>query len=206
MTEKQKALFLICVGMFVIIATVVVLRDLMLEKSAQHVTASQITPTPIVPPSDTASSAASLLMQATLTVPQTPGNPKVTLTSGKGAYNQNGYQASLTMLPNFSVEKRIGDGFDLFGIYEVNYGGSGNFTYVGLFHVAKNEMIQQGAESLGSHIRITGLHLQDDPSGAVDYEVVVDYDRLSQDQSMAATPETPVRKVLKVKDHKFLPQ
>lgn len=194
---------LIAVGIFVVVASIVVIADL--NRDAQELQKVASEPVISISPTSAASLSARMLPNVTLTVPETPGNPKITLVNGKGEYNQNGYQAWITMLPQYA-EHQTSQGNDLFGIYTVNYGGSGTFYYVGLFENTSDGVSQRGALLLGNQLQITSLKLLEDPSGAADYELLINFRELGPSQVNAETPNTPATKIIKIKDHKFLPQ
>ena len=155
-------------------------------------------------PGNASGSAVSKLQDATVGIPQTPGDPKIRLTNGSGEYNQDGYKAFVSLLPEYSVDRQTAEGYDLFSVISVNYGGSGNFMYLTLFQDVADVVSEKDSVLLGSQIRVTGLTIQKDASGKGEYLVIVSFNELGPNQAMSETPKVSVTKTFTVKKHAFI--
>lgn len=178
-----------------------------LQKTTQPNALAIDTPTPMakgIPSENPATPLNEQLAAATIIVPQTPGNPKVKLTDGTGEYNQGGYQASVAIVPGYSAEAETPQGQDTLGVFSVNYGGSGQFFYLGLFRAGTGSLLLSDMISLGDRVMIQSLKTQEEEDTSPEYEVVVSYLEHGPNQNMAEEPDVPVTKVYKVKNHIFV--
>ena len=137
---------------------------------------------------------AEAIKNSELTIPDT--TTKVQLVDGVATYSgQNPvYVTFVGIVGETQIAK---DNFDVFGSYAINYGGSGDFVYVGLFNATPKGIVHTSSTpSLGDRILIESATAS--ASMTPNYDLTVSYLDRSISDPMSTPPSIPYAKVFKV--------
>lgn len=132
-------------------------------------------------------------------------NVEVQLVDGRAEYENGDDRAYVYMMPDFYEEHETSQGTDMFGIYTVNYGGSGEFFYLGIWQDYNGVITPMDVEPLDDRIKMESLEVTPGATPDAQYTVTVKYMTHGPDQAMVDAPNTPVTKTYKVEHHVFLP-
>ncbi|TXG76480.1 hypothetical protein E6Q11_04430 [Candidatus Dojkabacteria bacterium] len=138
------------------------------------------------------------------TLIKVPGtNQTVSLVNGKADFNEGGASGNIMLGDQFAVVKLGENNFNVLGNVVVNYGGSGDFVYVVLFH-ATNQLFQyEDFSNVGDRVPVKSLIPVIEGKPINGYKLDVNYLDRGHTAPMSDTPTFKKTLTLEVKDNKF---
>jgi hypothetical protein len=142
------------------------------------------------------------LPNATVSIPEFE-NATVKLVNGEADYKNGNEQAHVYMMPDLYAERVTDQGYDLFGVMSVSYGGSGSEIYLVMFQYYADSLKHTDSIWIGDRVNVEQIGTRNSQNPEVDYDSVVQYLEHGKDQAMAETPNVKKTMTAGVKDHKF---
>lgn len=155
------------------------------------------TPTPI--PQVYGTDVNKVLIGATIHVPNTENDVKLTLGEGVQDFQQ-GIDRGDIMWGDIFVAKQVSDGYDVLGYVNVNNGGSGTQQYLVVYHVTADQKVNTAYIFVGDRIPVQKIEIKDGPSPD-EYNVVVSSLTRQPDQAMVEAPTIPKTDLFTVTNH-----
>lgn len=128
-------------------------------------------------------------------------NISVTLKDGKATYQKGDDVQNITFV-SIIGQTPTPDGVDIFASLADNMGGSGDFVYVGLFHVVNDRVTYtSSSDFLGDRILIESATPSKENSNK--YSMLVKYLDRTSEEAMANTPTVFQEAVFEIVNHKI---
>lgn len=142
-----------------------------------------------------------IMYNTEVTVPGT--NQTVSLMNGKATFSEDGANGTIQMGDQFAVVRLGDNNFNVFGEVVVNYGGSGDFNYVVLYHATRQLFENTDFSNIGDRIIVKSLEPTVKNKPADGYTLNVNYLDRGPNTPMSDTPTNPKTLSLEVKENKF---
>ncbi len=142
-----------------------------------------------------------VMMNTQIKVPGT--NQIVSLVNGVGEFEEDGANGTIQLGDQFAVVKLGENDFNVFANVIVNYGGSGDFVYVVLYH-ATNQLFQyEDFSNVGDRVPVKSLIPVIEGRPINGYALDVNYLERANNAPMSDTPDIKKTLSLNVKNNKF---
>lgn len=134
-----------------------------------------------------------VMLNSEIKVPGT--NQIVTLKNGKADFSEDEAQGTIQMENVFRVVKIGNNDFNVFGIVTVNYGGSGDFNYIVLYHATEQLFEYSDFSNIGDRIIVNSI---DQLSKVVNEKFVVGINYLDRGPNAPMSDKPTINKTLKL--------
>lgn len=142
-----------------------------------------------------------ILMGASIYVPDTENKVKLTLGNGVQDFQQ-GVDRGDIMWGDIFVAKQVGDGYDVLGYVNVNHGGSGTQQYLVVYHVTEDQKVNTSSIFVGDRIPVQKIEIEAGPTPD-EYTAVVSSLTRSPEQAMVEAPTIPQTDRFTITDHQI---
>jgi len=143
-----------------------------------------------------------LLENAQVTIPDTGAT--VSLVDGKGEFDAGDGTAGIIELGNVFAKVSTGENdYDLYGVINVNYGGSGTFVYIVLLHATSQELNNTSSVPIEDRVIVKSIVPSSENPQSTNYKIEVNYLGREESETMAQDPTIPMKLYFPIDNHKF---